>query len=85
MNCRVCTKPLFPQRAVFLCSCGAYTHGYCWEKHVVDSHRPSFTVGTITVNDQFVPKKLGAKESPRRVNDPVVAPVGKEVEYRVRR
>jgi hypothetical protein len=54
MNCRVCGNPLFAGRATFRCSCGAITHGYCWEKHVLESHQPEFTVGSVDIDGQFV-------------------------------
>ena len=54
MNCRVCGNPLFAGRATFRCSCGAITHGYCWEKHVLQAHEPSFEVGTVDLDGSFV-------------------------------
>jgi len=54
MNCRICGNPLFAGRATFRCSCGAITHGYCWEKHVLQSHEPSFEVGTVDLDGSFV-------------------------------
>ena len=54
MNCRVCGNPLFAGRATFRCSCGAITHGYCWEKHVLQTHEPSFEVGTVDLDGSFV-------------------------------
>jgi len=65
MNCRVCGTSLFPTRAVFRCSCGAYTHAHCWEKHVLESHRPPFVVGTITMNGEFKARVPETKESSR--------------------
>ena len=53
MNCRVCGNPLFAGRATFRCSCGAITHGYCWEKHVLASHEPEFSVGTVDLDGQY--------------------------------
>jgi len=61
VKCRVCDNALFPGRAVFRCQCGAHTHGYCWERHVLDCHQPPFAVGTITLNGEFEPKQPGAK------------------------
>ena len=63
MNCRVCGSSLFPGRAVFNCSCGAFTHAYCWEKHVLESHEPPFAVGTISMDDEFSPNKTEAEEA----------------------
>jgi hypothetical protein len=54
MNCRICGNPLFAGRATFRCSCGAITHGYCWEKHVLQTHEPSFEVGTVDLDGLFV-------------------------------
>jgi len=56
MNCTVCGNPFFSGRTVFSCSCGAMTHAECWEKHIVESHKPPFTTGTITIRDEFVLK-----------------------------
>jgi hypothetical protein len=53
MNCAVCGKPLPFDRVVFHCSCGAYVHGYCWDKHVLDAHQPSFEKGTVDLNGDF--------------------------------
>ena len=62
MNCSVCGNPLFPGRVVFRCYCGLYAHAYCWEKHVLESHKPPFDVGTITMDDEFRPNKIEAEE-----------------------
>jgi hypothetical protein len=56
MNCTVCGSPLHAGRAVFRCSCGAVSHSHCWEKHVLGSHKPLFTIGTITMDGEFVPR-----------------------------
>ncbi|MEE8174367.1 MAG: hypothetical protein V3T71_03490, partial [Dehalococcoidia bacterium] len=63
MNCRVCGTSLFPGRAVFNCSCGAFIHAYCWEKHVLETHEPPFAVGTISMDDEFSPNKTEAEEA----------------------
>ena len=55
MNCRVCGNPLFTGRTVFSCSCGSITHAQCWEKHIVESHKPAYTTGTFTIRGEFVP------------------------------
>lgn len=57
MNCGICERPLYPGRAIFRCQCGVLSHAYCWEKHVVQSHGPSFTLGYMTVGDEFRPKE----------------------------
>jgi hypothetical protein len=31
------------------------THAECWEKHIVESHKPAYTTGTITMKGEFVP------------------------------
>ena len=55
MKCRVCGNPLFAGRTVFSCTCGAMTHAECWEKHIVESHKPAYTTGTLTIRGEFVP------------------------------
>ena len=62
MNCGVCLKSLLPNRAVFRCQCGIITHAQCWEKHVVESHSPAFTLGHI-MNDEFKPNRPSRKRS----------------------
>lgn len=59
LNCRVCGQSLFPGRAVFHCHCGALLHAHCWERHVLDSHRPPFIVGTVNLDGEFSPSKPG--------------------------
>ncbi len=67
MNCFVCGNPLHSGRAVFLCNCKALTHAQCWEKHVVESHKPPFTVGTLTINDVFKPNEPVGEEGEESV------------------
>jgi len=55
MNCRVCGNPFFSGRTVFSCSCGSMIHAECWEKHIVESHKPTYTTGTMTMRGEFVP------------------------------
>ena len=55
MNCRVCGNPFFSGRTVFSCSCGSMIHTQCWEKHIVESHKPPFSTGAITIRGEFVP------------------------------
>jgi hypothetical protein len=62
VNCRVCGYPLFAGRTVFSCSCGSMTHAECWEKHVVESHKPPFTTGTITIYGEFVPRSAETEQ-----------------------
>jgi len=74
MNCRVCGNPLFAGRATFRCSCGAITHGYCWEKHVLESHQPEFVVGSVDLDGQFVIDEPEAEEE----STPEIAGEGEE-------
>ena len=53
MNCVVCGSPLLFDRVVFRCSCGVFVHSYCWDKHVLQAHKPTFEMGTIDLNDEF--------------------------------
>jgi hypothetical protein len=62
MNCRVCGCPLFAGRTVFSCSCGSMTHAECWEKHIVESHKPAYTTGTITIQGEFVPRSAETEQ-----------------------
>ena len=57
MNCSVCGNLLFAGRAVFRCSCGAITHAHCWEKHIIDAHKPEYVIGNITIEGKFVSKE----------------------------
>ena len=57
MNCIVCGNPLLFDRVVFHCSCGAFVHAYCWDKHVLQAHKPTFEVGTVDLNGEFKPKE----------------------------
>ena len=68
MNCAVCGNPLLCSRAVFHCSCGVFVHSYCWEKHVLQSHKPTFEMGAIDLNGEFriieskVPEEIQDKQ-----------------------
>lgn len=53
MNCTVCGNPLIYDRSVFHCSCGAFIHAYCWDEHVLQSHRPSFETGRVNLDGEF--------------------------------
>ena len=55
MNCRVCGNTFFTSRTAFSCSCGSITHAECWEKHIVESHKPAYTTGAFTIQGEFVP------------------------------
>jgi hypothetical protein len=65
MNCSVCGNPLLLDRVVFHCSCGAFVHSYCWDKHVLQAHRPDFEVGTVDLNGEFKPRKSEVVEQPQ--------------------
>ncbi len=62
MNCTVCGNPFFTARIVFSCSCGAITHAQCFEKHIVESHKPPFTTGAFTLQGEFVPRSAEAEQ-----------------------
>jgi len=64
MNCRVCGTPLFIGRSAFRCSCGALTHSWCWDKHVLEAHKPSFTIGTVDLDGNFTPSEKANEVSP---------------------
>lgn len=55
MNCSVCGGPLLFSRVSFRCSCGAYVHAYCLDKHTLQAHRPEFEEGTVDLNGEFHP------------------------------
>jgi hypothetical protein len=65
MNCRVCGNPLFPGRAIFRCSCGALSHSYCWDRHILESHTPVYTIGTVTIDGEFIPRTSELKHGSR--------------------
>ena len=54
MNCTVCGNPLIYDRAVFHCSCGVFVHSYCWDQHVLQAHRPSFEIGSVNLDGEFM-------------------------------
>ncbi len=55
MNCSVCGGPLLFSRVAFRCSCGAYVHAYCLDKHILLAHRPDFEEGRVDLNGDFQP------------------------------
>lgn len=58
VNCRVCGNPFFAGRTVFRCSsCGSLAHSWCWEKHVLETHKPPSVIGSIDLDGNFVPSK----------------------------
>jgi hypothetical protein len=54
MNCTVCGNPLIYDRAVFHCACGVFVHSYCWDQHVLQAHRPSFEIGRVNLDGEFM-------------------------------
>jgi hypothetical protein len=62
MNCAVCGCRLYAARAVFQCSCEVITHAQCFEKHIVESHKPPFTTGAFTLQGEFVPRSAEAEQ-----------------------
>jgi len=57
MNCTVCGNPLLFDRVVFHCSCGAFVHAYCWDEHVSQAHQPSFEIGSVNLDGEFIPRE----------------------------
>ena len=53
MNCAVCGSPLLFDRVIFRCSCGVFIHSYCWDKHVLQAHKPTYEIGSMDLNDEF--------------------------------
>jgi len=62
MNCTVCGNPLIFDRVVFHCSCDAFVHAYCWDEHVLKAHRPPFEIGSVTLDNEFIPRESPAEE-----------------------
>jgi len=62
MNCTVCGSPLLFDRVVFHCSCGAFVHAYCWDGHVLQAHQPSFEIGSVNLDDEFLPRESKVEE-----------------------
>jgi hypothetical protein len=62
LHCDVCGNPLLSRRVVFRCQCRALVHAYCWEKHVIQFHVPSFTRGRANLDSEFVPEKSETEE-----------------------
>jgi hypothetical protein len=38
------------------------THSECWEKHIVESHKPAYTTGTFTMYGKFVPRSAETEQ-----------------------
>ncbi len=62
MNCTVCGNPLIYDRAVFHCSCGVFVHSYCWDQHVLQAHRPSFEIGSVNLDGEFMVRENREQE-----------------------
>jgi hypothetical protein len=62
MNCTVCGNPLLFDRVVFRCSCGAFVHAYCWDEHVLQAHQPSFEIGSVNLDGEFIPRESKVEE-----------------------
>jgi hypothetical protein len=62
MNCIVCGNPLLFDRVVFHCSCGAFVHAYCWDEHVLQSHQPSFEIGSVNLDEEFIARESKVEE-----------------------
>jgi hypothetical protein len=82
VNCIVCGNLLFASRIVFRCSCGAMTHAECWEKHIVESHKPPFTTGTFTIQGEFVPRS--AETEQQRLHPTKKEPIALEMMQRAK-
>jgi len=62
MNCSVCGNPLLFDRVVFHCSCGAFVHAYCWDEHVLQAHRPSYEIGAVNLDSEFIAREGKVEE-----------------------
>jgi len=62
MNCTVCGNPLLFDRVVFHCSCGAFVHAYCWDEHVLRAHQPSFEIGAVNLDGEFIARESKVEE-----------------------
>ncbi|MGD2065124.1 MAG: hypothetical protein PVI95_01610 [Dehalococcoidia bacterium] len=62
MNCTVCGNPLLFDRVVFHCSCGAFVHAYCWDEHVLQAHQPSFEIGSVNLDGEFIARESEVEE-----------------------
>lgn len=62
MNCTVCGNPLLFDRVAFHCSCGAFVHAYCWDAHVLQTHRPPFEIGTVNLDGEFIAREEKTEE-----------------------
>jgi len=62
MNCIVCGNPLLFDRVVFHCACGAFVHAYCWDEHVLQAHQPSYEIGAVNLDGEFIPRESKIEE-----------------------
>jgi len=67
MSCTVCGNPLIYDRTVFHCSCGAFIHAYCWDDHVLQAHRPSFEIGSVSLDGEFEARESRKEEQVSKV------------------
>ena len=81
MNCAVCGSPLLFDRVVFHCSCGVFVHSYCWDKHVLQAHKPTFEMGTVDLNDEF--KAIGDTVTQEVEDKQVTTIAGEEIEEEI--
>jgi len=44
------------------CSCGAFVHAYCWDEHVSQAHQPSFEIGSVNLDGEFIPRESKVEE-----------------------
>lgn len=75
MNCADCGSPLLFDRVIFRCSCGVFVHSYCWDKHVLQAHKPTFEMGTIDLNGEF---KIIENKVPEEIQDKQVTTIAEE-------
>ncbi len=82
MNCSVCGNPLTFDRVIFHCSCGMLIHSYCWEKHVLAAHEPSFKLGAMALNGEFIAAKSASEEeeADKQADDLLSLPQSEEEE-----
>ena len=78
MNCSVCGGPLLFSRVAFRCSCGAYIHAYCLDKHILLAHRPEFEEGTVDLNGDFHPMSQKVETVPPAESGGAEGPVTAE-------
>ena len=62
MNCTVCGNPLLFDRVVFHCSCDAFVHAYCWDEHVLQAHQPSYEIGAVNLDSEFIAREGKVEE-----------------------